>query len=138
MAAKFISFACIGKESGDFSPRPRYPSMPKYPKGVSVSSDEEKSMQGSEAKALFSVVGMTCSACAGSVEKAVKRLPGIKEAAVDVLNNRAQVMFYPAFVNVSKKMRCFCCFVLKNEINLRGSSLKQFFMFYRRSKLANI
>lgn len=99
MAAKFISFACIRKESGDFSPRPRYPSMPKYPKGVSVSSDEEKCMQGSEAKALFSVVGMTCSACAGSVEKAVKRLPGIKEAAVDVLNNRAQVMFYPAFVN---------------------------------------
>ncbi|XP_075508578.1 putative copper-transporting ATPase HMA5 [Primulina tabacum] len=99
MAAKFLSFACIRKESGDLSPRPRYPSMPRYPKGVIVSSDEEKSMQGSEAKALFSVVGMTCSACAGSVEKAVKRLPGIKEAAVDVLNNRAQVMFYPAFVN---------------------------------------
>ncbi|KZV36273.1 copper-transporting ATPase 3 family protein [Dorcoceras hygrometricum] len=99
MTAKFISFACIRKESGDLSPRPHYPSMPKYPKGVRVSSDEEKFMQGSEAKALFSVLGMTCSACAGSVEKAVKRLPGIKEAAVDVLNNRAQVMFYPAFVN---------------------------------------
>lgn len=99
MAVKFMSFTCIRKENADLSPRPRYPSMPKYPKGVSVSSDEEKSMQGSEAKALFSVVGMTCSACAGSVEKAVKRLPGIKEAAVDVLNNRALVMFYPAFVN---------------------------------------
>ncbi|KAL3818072.1 hypothetical protein ACJIZ3_003977 [Penstemon smallii] len=73
--------------------------MPKYPKGVTFSSDEEKLMQGSEAEALFSVTGMTCSACAGSVEKAVKRLPGIKEAVVDVLNNRAQVMFYPAFVN---------------------------------------
>ncbi|KAF2297805.1 hypothetical protein GH714_003230 [Hevea brasiliensis] len=48
---------------------------------------------------LFSVIGMTCAACAGSVEKAVKRLPGIREAAVDVLNNRAQVLFYPSFVN---------------------------------------
>ncbi|TYJ23538.1 hypothetical protein E1A91_A08G199600v1 [Gossypium mustelinum] len=43
-------------------------------------------------------MGMTCSACAGSVEKAIKRLPGIKEAVVDVLNNKAQVMFYPSFV----------------------------------------
>ncbi|KAI7989748.1 putative copper-transporting ATPase HMA5 [Camellia lanceoleosa] len=100
MAAKFLSLACLRNESsshGDLSPRPHYPSMPKYPKGVS--SDEEKNMEGSEAKALFSVIGMTCSACAGSVEKAVKRLPGIKEAVVDVLNNRAQVMFYPSFVN---------------------------------------
>nr|KYP62346.1 Putative copper-transporting ATPase 3 [Cajanus cajan] len=44
---------------------------------------------------------MTCSACAASVEKAVKRLPGIRQAVVDVLNNRAQVLFYPSFVNVS-------------------------------------
>ncbi|KAL7160122.1 hypothetical protein ABFS83_01G072800 [Erythranthe nasuta] len=99
-AAKFISLACIRpNESGNLSPRPHYPSMPKYPKGVAVSSDEEKFMRGSEFTAIFSVTGMTCSACAGSVEKAVKRLPGIKEAAVDVLNNRAQVVFYPAFVN---------------------------------------
>ncbi|XP_028101190.1 probable copper-transporting ATPase HMA5 isoform X2 [Camellia sinensis] len=100
MAVKFLSLACLRNESsshGDLSPRPHYPSMPRYPKGVS--SDEEKNMEGSEAKALFSVIGMTCSACAGSVEKAVKRLPGIKEAFVDVLNNRAQVMFYPSFVN---------------------------------------
>jgi len=51
--------------------------------------------------ALFSVIGMTCSACTGSVEKAIKKLPGIHEAAVDVLNNRAQVIFSPRFVSVS-------------------------------------
>ncbi|KAI3468749.1 hypothetical protein Pfo_025412 [Paulownia fortunei] len=99
MAAKLLSLACIRNESENLSPRPHYPSMPTYPKGMSVSSDEEKCMQGIEAKALFSVTGMTCSACSGSVEKAVKRLPGIKEAVVDVLNHRAQVMFCPAFVN---------------------------------------
>ncbi|KAK4478903.1 hypothetical protein RD792_014410 [Penstemon davidsonii] len=59
-------------------------------------------MQGPEAKALFSVTGMTCSACAGSVEKAVKRLPGIKDAVVDVLNHRGQVIFCPSFVNEEK------------------------------------
>ncbi|CAN4127394.1 unnamed protein product [Withania somnifera] len=65
--------------------------MPKYPKGVSIPFDEEK-------KAIFIVNGMSCSACAGSVEKAIKRLSGIKEAVVDVLNNRAHVVFYPTFV----------------------------------------
>ncbi|KAK6935374.1 hypothetical protein RJ641_035529 [Dillenia turbinata] len=94
MATKFLGLACIRNES--WNTRPRYPSMPKYPKGVDV---EEQSIEGSERKALYSVIGMTCSACAGSVEKAIKRLPGIKEAVVDVLNNRAQVLFYPAFVN---------------------------------------
>lgn len=99
MAAKFLTMACIRNESfGGLSPRPRYPSMPKYPKGV---SETDKDVEGSDAKAVFAVIGMTCSACAGSVEKAVKRLPGIQEAVVDVLNNRAQVTFYPSFVTVS-------------------------------------
>ncbi|OVA14066.1 Cation-transporting P-type ATPase [Macleaya cordata] len=98
MASKLLDFACIRSESSrDLSARPHYPSMPKYPKGVSI--EEESLIKGSESKALFSVTGMTCSACAGSVEKAIKRLPGIKEAVVDVLNNRTQVLFYPNFVN---------------------------------------
>lgn len=105
MAAKLIALACFRSEGyGDLSPRPHYPSMPSYPKGKGVSTQESSSVeQGSsppEAKAAtFSVFGMTCSACAGSVEKAVKRLPGIREAVVDVLNNKAQVLFYPTFVN---------------------------------------
>ncbi|KAJ6908449.1 hypothetical protein NC651_018768 [Populus alba x Populus x berolinensis] len=40
-------------------------------------------------------MGMTCSACAGSVEKVVKRLPGIREVVVDVLINKAQVCSTP-------------------------------------------
>ncbi|KAL4563541.1 hypothetical protein LXL04_027584 [Taraxacum kok-saghyz] len=90
MVTKFLSLACIRVTgaAGDgysrgLSPRPHYPSMPKYPKGVSA--DMESNIDKSESGALFSVTGMTCSACAGSVEKAVKRLPGIKEAVIDVL-----------------------------------------------------
>ncbi|KAK9143713.1 hypothetical protein Syun_013113 [Stephania yunnanensis] len=95
---RVFATACIRSDrSGDLSSRRHYPSMPRYPKGVQV--EENLMVKGSEAKALFSVIGMTCSACAGSVEKAVKRLPGIRDAAVDVLNNRAQVLFYPSFVN---------------------------------------
>lgn len=43
---------------------------------------------------------MECTACAGSIEKAVKRLPGIEDATVAVLQNRAQVVYRPAFVQV--------------------------------------
>nr|AYW01701.1 HMA5 protein [Morus alba] len=93
MASKYVPWICICNESlGPTSPRPRYPSMPTYPKGLSPGGG------GSEEKAVFAVTGMTCSACAGSVEKAVKRLPGIREAAVDVLNNKALVLYYPNFV----------------------------------------
>ncbi|XP_076888999.1 putative copper-transporting ATPase HMA5 [Bidens hawaiensis] len=102
MGTKLLSQACIGGTGDGYSrglsPRPHYPSMPKYPKGALVDV-ESNTKATEEARALFLVTGMTCSACAGSVEKAVKRLPGIKEAVVDVLNNRAQVMFYPSYVN---------------------------------------
>ncbi|GAB4834394.1 Probable copper-transporting ATPase hma5 [Ancistrocladus abbreviatus] len=99
MAAKFLSLACIRNESWtDLSPRPHYPSMVKYPKGQSP-PDKNDEIEGSKSNALFTVIGMNCSACAGSVEKAIKRLPGIREAIVDVLNNRAQVLFYRNLVN---------------------------------------
>ncbi|XP_021735852.1 probable copper-transporting ATPase HMA5 [Chenopodium quinoa] len=102
-SVKLSTLVCICNDSRSdlLSPRARYPSMPKYPKGVSTSmrGNMEEGCKSSEWKALFRVMGMTCSACAASVEKAIKRLPGIKEAIVDVLNNKAQVIFYPNFVN---------------------------------------
>lgn len=126
MASRALLLSCINGDGAAFStsrllsPRPRYPSMPKYPKEPSSSSsssaaadlcggggDVEAPAPDAEgekkrrAVAVFSVTGVACAACAGSVEKAVKRLPGIHDAAVDVLNNRAQVIFYPAFVSVS-------------------------------------
>ncbi|CAM0903429.1 unnamed protein product [Alopecurus aequalis] len=97
--------------------RSRYPSMPRRPRaavavevgddGAGGSGADLEAATGSavddeeEKVAVFAVTGMTCTACAGSVEKAVKRLPGIHEAAVDVLGGRAQVAFYPSFVSVS-------------------------------------
>ncbi|PIN23727.1 Cation transport ATPase [Handroanthus impetiginosus] len=132
MAAKLLSVACIrsgsGGGRGSLSPaRPHYPSMPNYPKAaISASSDEEKCIQESETRALFSVTGMTCSACAASIEKAVKRLPGIKEAVVDILNHRAQVVFCPAFVNEEKILETiedagFQAELIEEEINERST-----------------
>ncbi|KAK7358629.1 hypothetical protein VNO77_00567 [Canavalia gladiata] len=92
MTNKLLALACKINEGS--SSRPHYPSMPRYPKGVTVEEGNT-----TIANALFSVTGITCSACAASIEKAVKRLSGIREAVVDVLNNRAQVLYYPSFVN---------------------------------------
>lgn len=47
--------------------------------------------------------------------KAIKRLSRIKEVVVDVLNNKASVIFYPTFVNVSNLILHFRDFWLQNE-----------------------
>ncbi|XP_022966151.1 probable copper-transporting ATPase HMA5 isoform X2 [Cucurbita maxima] len=100
MATNYWSLACTRfQNSSNLLPRPHYPSMPKYPAGISL---PENRLPTNESTAFFSVIGMTCSACAGSVEKAIKRLPGIREAVVDVLNAKARVQFYASFVNLDQ------------------------------------
>ncbi|WZZ85982.1 hypothetical protein YC2023_114561 [Brassica napus] len=105
MATKLLSLTCIRKER--FSGR--YPVLWKHlnnrPRGgggdgspsetAVLKIDDEEAI----ASAVFGVTGMTCSACAGSIEKEIKRLPGIHEAVIDALNHRAQIQFYPSSVN---------------------------------------
>eukprot|EP00250_Pteridium_aquilinum_P006129 c16105_g2_i1 orf=3-479(-) len=91
-------------------PLPRYPSMPRLysPSRKRSSSASEKSIEqalhgGSQVhsneeaamfvKVMFKVKGMECSACASSVEKAVKRLHGIQDASIAVLHSTAQVVY---------------------------------------------
>lgn len=45
---------------------------------------------GQEA-ALLGVVGMTCGACSGAVEGALRAVPGVSAAEVSALTGRAQV-----------------------------------------------
>ncbi|CAK7335520.1 unnamed protein product [Dovyalis caffra] len=123
MATKFLTLTCLRRENyGNLLPRPHYPFMPKYAKRLEVD------VKGTEVKAMFSVTGMTCSACAGSVEKAIKRLPGILEAIVDVLNHRAQVMFYPSLVNEETIRETiedvgFQAALIEDEMNERSSQV---------------
>lgn len=78
-------------------PRPCYlPLGPKYPEGHSPGAEAEGS---TVAKAVFSVVGIKYPAFAASVEKNIKRLPGIKDAALS--DSKACVHYDPEFVSVS-------------------------------------
>lgn len=92
-----ISSFIYNKCAGNLTPSPNYPPTPKQTRGESEL-----------AKALFSVTGMTDSTCAVPVEKAINGLPGIHEAVVDVLSNRAQVLYYPSLINVSLFSTTLC------------------------------
>ena len=43
----------------------------------------------------LAVGGMTCGSCAGSVERALRAVPGVRGVAVNLLQNSAQVTFDP-------------------------------------------
>ena len=42
------------------------------------------------------VEGMTCAACAFTVEDALRRVPGVREAQVNAASRRARVVWSPA------------------------------------------
>lgn len=71
---------------------------PRYPPSSSGEPDEDAS---ESRQVTFKVSGMVCAACSASIEKAVKRLPGIVDASVALLQNRAQVVFKPDVVQVN-------------------------------------
>jgi Cu+-exporting ATPase len=43
----------------------------------------------------FGVQGMTCAACATRVEKALRKVPGVTEAAINLATEQAQVQASP-------------------------------------------
>jgi P-type Cu+ transporter len=53
---------------------------------------------GSVSRIAIDVRGMTCAACAGRVEKALRRLPGVSAADVNLALERAEVTLQPASV----------------------------------------
>ncbi|EFH64218.1 hypothetical protein ARALYDRAFT_475008 [Arabidopsis lyrata subsp. lyrata] len=129
MATKLLSLTCIRKER--FSER--YPLVRKHltrsrDGGGSSSETAAFEMDDAISRAVFQVLGMTCSACAGSVEKAIKRLPGIHEAVIDALNNRAQILFYPKSVHVETIRETiedagFEASLIENEANERSKQV---------------
>ncbi|MHB1281257.1 MAG: heavy metal translocating P-type ATPase [Acidithiobacillus sp.] len=50
----------------------------------------------------LTVVGMTCAACVGRVERALRHLPGVLEATVNLATERAHVRYVPAMVGMDE------------------------------------
>ncbi len=55
-----------------------------------------------EKKEIYNISGMSCAACASTVEKSVKKLPGVKQANVNLLQNRLDIEYDDAKLNDSK------------------------------------
>ncbi len=48
------------------------------------------------------VVGMTCANCANTIERVVKRLPGVAEAGVNLANERLSVAYLPGAASIAE------------------------------------
>lgn len=57
---------------------------------------------GPERRAELLIEGMTCAACAAAVEKAAKKLPGVRQAAVNLASNRGSFVYDPAQVKLAE------------------------------------
>ncbi|WP_338825878.1 Copper-exporting P-type ATPase [Moorella thermoacetica] len=51
------------------------------------------------------VQGMSCAACVAKVEKALKNMPGVEEARVNLLTGRAAVKYHPDRVSIPQMAR---------------------------------
>ncbi len=52
---------------------------------------QAKDPSGAPSKVVFDVEGMTCASCVGRVERALKAVPGVEAAAVNLATERAEV-----------------------------------------------
>jgi Cu+-exporting ATPase len=50
----------------------------------------------------LNVSGMTCAACQANVQRALKRQPGVADAAVNLITGQAQVVFDPSVVDAER------------------------------------
>lgn len=51
---------------------------------------------------IIPISGMTCASCANSVEKAIRKLPGIQEVSVNFASEKAKVIYNAAEVRISE------------------------------------
>jgi len=58
--------------------------------------DVDQEPDGRFAEILVHVSGMSCASCANTVEKAVKKLPGVKDAVVNLVSGIAKVVYDPS------------------------------------------
>jgi Cu+-exporting ATPase len=75
-------------------------------KGIIVATDTEHTLQTSASsfpdqtdealRAVFAIEGMTCASCAMRLEKGLKKVPGVKEANVNLATEQATVTYNPS------------------------------------------
>src|SRR5438876_6919230 len=58
-----------------------------------------------ESRALLALEGMTCASCAMRIEKGLKKVPGVKDASVNLATEQASVTYDPAQTTVQQMVQ---------------------------------
>src|SRR5437588_7442654 len=58
-----------------------------------------------ESQAVLALEGMTCASCAMRIEKGLKKVPGVKDASVNLATEQAAVTFDPVLTNVEQMVQ---------------------------------
>src|SRR5437763_15027180 len=56
---------------------------------------DSQKQPGQESHTVLALEGMTCASCAMRIEKGLKKLPGVKDASVNLATERASVTYDP-------------------------------------------
>ena len=77
-------------------------------------------------KVKFDVTGMTCSSCSSHVDKAVRKLDGVKDVNVNLLSNNMIVEYDEQVVNDDKIIKAVVEDKLNNDSSLYYKTLRDF------------
>src|SRR5260370_38809503 len=58
-----------------------------------------------ETRAVLDLEGMTCASCAMRIEKGLKKVPGVKDASVNLATEQATVMYDPTETNLEQMVQ---------------------------------
>src|SRR5712692_8655367 len=58
-----------------------------------------------ESRTTLTLEGMTCASCAMRIEKGLKKVPGVKDASVNLATERADVTYDPAQTGVEQMVQ---------------------------------
>jgi Cu+-exporting ATPase len=58
-----------------------------------------------ESRAILDLEGMTCASCAMRIEKGLKKVPGVRDASVNLATEKATVVFDPSITGLEQMVR---------------------------------
>jgi Cu+-exporting ATPase len=58
-----------------------------------------------ERSAVFAIEGMTCASCAMRIEKGLKKVPGVRDAHVNLANEQAMIAYDPAQTQIEQMVQ---------------------------------
>ncbi len=58
-----------------------------------------------ETSAMFAIEGMTCASCAMRIEKGLKKVPGVKDASVNLATEQATVTYDPSQTGIEQMVQ---------------------------------